>query len=227
MYKPIVIFDFCETLVDFQTADAFAEFVYTRKKRIPQIIRNTIVKIIDKTRVLDIAEIITGWKYSLHKKSKLWIIKGVSEKDLEALSVIYYQERIKPHLVRETVEILQNYIIKGYNVIIVSGGYDIYLKHFAEEFCVSTIISTRIGFSHGKCNGKIDGIDCLNDNKVRLFKTTFGENAVFDVEASYSDSISDIPILSIAKNGFVVSRKHQEWANSNNFNEIIWNYVSE
>ena len=53
-------------------------------------------------------------------------------------------------------------------------------------------------------------------------KNIISKEASIEIIASYSDSISDIPILNIAQNAYVVSQKHQSWVNNYNYKEILW-----
>jgi len=218
--KKIIIFDFCETLVDFQTADAFVEYVCMHSDYYPIRLRMCINRILNKARILDVLEILTKWKKSYHKKACLWQIKGLSKRELEDLSLGYYEEKVRPHLIDKTNAILRDYLSQNVPVWIVSGGYDIYLQHFAREFGIGRIISSRLKFREGVFTGFLDGLDCLHENKVRLLNQYLTKDV--NILASYSDSITDIPILRIAEKSYVISRKHQEWINKYKFNEIIW-----
>ena len=109
----------------------------------------------------------------------------------------------------------------GYNIYIVSGGYDIYLKHFASEFCVDAIFSTKIEFKDNICTGKFDGVDCMDQNKVICLNKFFVREEVESI--AYSDSITDLPMLLWANHQYVISKNtSQAWAKSNNLKEIIW-----
>lgn len=220
--KNIVVFDFCETLVDFQTADAFVEYVceHSNKRMVKN--RKAIYRFLNQFRIIDVLEFFTGWKKSYHKKICLWQIKGICRETLEQLSIDYYNSRIKPHLIDKTVLLLQKYVRDKNIVVLVSGGYDIYLKHFAVEYGVNQVISSKLKFRNNRFTGYMDGLDCLNENKVILYKERFKCFKKTSIKASYSDSITDIPILKIAENAFVVSRKHQSWVDDYGFKEIIW-----
>lgn len=218
--RNIVIFDFCETLVNFQTADAFVNYV--RDKLNNELIdkRECINQKLRKYKILFYLERMTRYKLSLLKRIKLYQLRGVSKDVLEELSMLYYQELIKPNLINKTNEILKKYIQDGFEVWIVSGGYGIYLRHYVEEFNVSKLISSNIEIKENKCTGFLDGLDCMNKNKVILTMKEIGESKV-NILASYSDSITDIPILSLARHPFVISKTKQKWAFDNNFREIV------
>ena len=63
----------------------------------------------------------------------------------------------------------------------------------------------------------------MNAKKIDKIKEVVDLSKV-DIEQSvaYSDSITDLPLLTLVKNGFVVSKKHsQNWARTNKLREII------
>ena len=220
--KKIAIFDFCETLVDFQTADAFVDYVREHTDELSVRRKEKINLILRKYKVTRIAEKITSSKYSIEKKLKLWQLKGLEKDMLNDLAFDFYQERIKPHLIERTNELLVQHQLAGDEVWLISGGYGIYLRYYKEEFKIDKLISSNISFSENKCLGKMEGLDCMRENKVELFKQAFSQCKGGKVIASYSDSISDIPILLLADRPYVISRRHQEWAHQYYFNEIIW-----
>lgn len=222
--EQMVIFDFCETLVNFQTADAYIDYCRNQLKISGMNHKEFIRMILNKTKILSIIGKLTRNKYSINKKLKLWQLKGIEESILNELSFKYYIDKIKPNLIEKTCSILNKYIQDNNVVWIVSGGYGIYLKHFVKEFGVSNIISSNIQFKNGHATGKLDGIDCMHDNKVKLLINQLSNKNNYSIIASYSDSISDIPILSIAEKAYIISYKiHKEWIDKYKFNEIIWN----
>lgn len=220
--RRIVIFDFCETLVDFQTADAYVDYVRECLKY-PSIIRREKINLLfRKWKISQLAEKLTSYNYSIEKKLKLWQLKRIDRQLLEKLAFDYYQNIIKPHLIEKTLILMQKHLQQGDYVFIVSGGYGIYLRFFAEEYKVSRLISSNIEFNKEMCTGRMSGLDCMNNHKVELLKGILVQMDDVEIVASYSDSISDIPILRVAKEGYVISRHHQDWGEKNGFKEIIW-----
>ena len=223
--KKVAIFDFCETLCDFQTADAYVDYVREHSNHKLINIRERVNVLLRKSRLLDVACILTRFRYPLGKLLKLRQLKGLSLNLLEEMARGYYEEEIRPHLIPLLVDKLREHQEKGHEVLLISGGYGIYLKYFAEEYGINMIISSNIGFDvKGRCTGSLKGSDCMNENKVKLLRQIVPDLKDDDIVASYSDSSSDIPILCIAQQSFVVSRNHQPWVDNYNFNEIIWTY---
>lgn len=219
--KDIVIFDFCETLCNFQTADAFVDYVRSKIGSAKIQKKENLNLFLRRTRIASIAELLTFHKLSILKRLKLWQLVGVKESVVTELALGYYRDVVRPNLIGRTLDILKEYHNKDCLVYLISGGYEQYLRFFVEEFRIDNLISSKIAFSDGCCTGKLEGVDCVCNNKVKLLKVNLG-NKRNRIIASYSDSKSDIPILSIADQPFVVSRSPQLWAVKKKFNEIIW-----
>lgn len=218
--QKIAVFDFCETLADFQTANAFVDFVRHNTKSFGIRSRNLICVLLFKSQVVKILNTITSHKYSIGKLIKLWQLKGLSHDKVDELANRFYKERVEPHLIDATINRLRLLKKDGYKVGLSSGGYDVYLKYFANDYELDFVQCSVIAFKNGLCTGRIDGVDCMRKEKVNRLTCTFGEgtNAI-----AFSDSKSDLPMLQWASQGVVISRGgHQQWMEKYNLQEIIW-----
>lgn len=217
----VALFDFCETLVNFQTADAYVDFVREKiqDKRMLRIER--IQNYLTRIKIVQFIEIITRYRYSINKRIKLLQLRGLQLETLQTLAKDYYLDKIKPNFIPDLLDRLIKLRNEGYIVLLVSGGYDIYLRFFVDEYSLTGLISTRIGFKGNVCTGKFDGIDCLRDGKTILLNNYYSDKPTYSI--AFSDSITDLPFLKWVDEGYVVSRnKSQKWAKDNQLNEIIW-----
>ena len=220
-HERFAFFDFCETLADFQTADAFVDFVrsQTQSKRMRCMERVRVVLV--KLRVVKLLSILSRGRHSVNKMIKLRQLTGLPAKSLEQMGERYYQERVRPHLINEVIVELLQRKKEGYCVGLVSGGYDVYLRFFVEEYGLDFCYSSHIGVRDGVCTGRLDGIDCMRQNKVQILDRHFPVRPVQSV--AYSDSITDLPMLSWATTAIVVScREKQLWAEKHGFKQLIW-----
>ena len=218
----LALFDFCETLVDFQTADRYVEFALKNLTPRPHYYYSKVLSFLQHKGII--------WRVSkifptasLNKRLVLRQLNGISESKLKQLAKDYYELELKPHFITKTIEELKIRQEKGYRIVLLSGGYDIYLKCFAEDFGIAEedIISTKIKFNRGCCTGSFEGIDCQWEHKIELLNRCFKRDTLESV--AYSDSKSDIPMLSWANEGIVIRRKGApKWDMNNQFNEIIW-----
>ena len=218
--KRLVIFDFCGTLISFQTADRYVDFCVKRLQNGKAVQnRHRLIWLMDKLRVFKIYNRIyrgNNWR----KRMVLWQLKGVSFEQCDEFAKAYFEEELLPNVVAPVVEKLKEHLAQKERVVILSGGYDIYIKYFAAHFGVEKIISSKIAFENNKCLGKIDGKDCMRANKVEYIRPFLKDVTTI----CYTDSMSDLPILEIVDQPIVVSKdKASKWAKERNYHQIIWN----
>jgi HAD superfamily hydrolase (TIGR01490 family) len=224
MQAKVALFDFCETLVSFQTADAYVHYCRHKLDSKWMNFMATIHNVLIKTQVIRMLNYLFP-RLSINKRLILLQLRGLPYTLLDKLAFEYYIKCLKPSLILPLLNELKNKKLQGYEIWIVSGGYDIYLKYIVREFDLNGLIATRIGFSNSNiCSGCFDGRDCLRENKTNLLNERIPLNRI-DLENSYaySDSITDLPMLQWVGNGIVVSKyTSQKWVNENGLKEIIW-----
>lgn len=222
----LAFFDFCDTLVSFQTADAFVDYVRKMEGNSCMRYLEFILIILRKIWILPVLN-----KFfpdaAIGKKIKLFQLRGFTYEKLNNLASSYYKEIIKPNFIKPVVAEMQKHAQQDYEICLVSAAYSIYLKYFAEEYQIKHIISTEILFDQtsNRCHGTISGKDCISAEKINRMKDYFvGENVNYKDCVSYSDSKSDLPMLLLTGTAVVVSRANsQSWSHQNKFKEIIWN----
>jgi HAD superfamily phosphoserine phosphatase-like hydrolase len=164
---------------------------------------------------------------SLEKRIKLLQLRGFNYETINNLAELYYCRIIKPSLIKVVMEEMHRLMKENYEICIVSAGYSIYIKYFAEEHQIKHVISSEIAFTKSKslCRGIIFGRDCINTEKVDRVKAYFiGQDINYKESISYSDSITDLPILQLTGKGVVVSKNNpQKWSCRYKFKDIIWN----
>ena len=224
--KKLAFFDFCDTFVSFQTADAFVDYVRRKNGTLYMKYLNIFLLTLKKIRIIAFFNKFFP-KAIFEKKIKLLQLRGFTFKKLNSLASMYYKDMIKPKLIKQVIAEMQRLKKQDYEICLVSAAYSIYLKYFAEEYKIKHIISTEIDFNNTnkRCRGIISGKDCIHIEKVKRIDAYFAEHKVnYNVCISYTDSITDLPLLLLTGKGVVVSHNYpQLWINKYKFKEIIWN----
>ena len=83
--------------------------------------------------------------------------------------------------------------------IIISAGLEFIVRPAIEMLGIKTLLATRYDTS----TGKISGENCYNTEKVIRFREIY-PNVTLD--AFYSDSLSDLPMMEISKRAFLVTK---------------------
>ena len=127
---------------------------------------------------------------------------------------------IVPNLYEEILKIIENYRENNYFVYLASGGYDLYLKHFISEFGFTDCFCTKLKFVKERFTGRIEGWDCVGENKTKLLKQYFRKP--LEEKVVYTDSKSDLPLLLWADKGIVVSKKgYRTWTKEYGLEEYL------
>lgn len=228
MYK-IVIYDFCHTLVDLESADEFIHFI-ANKNFDKSLYRKEYIRIIlKKLKIIPAIEKVIRKKepqYSLNKKWILWEIKGYTNDLIDKYAEDYYNQVIKHKIIKETVKEIEKQKEKGFIVFIVSASYAPFLKLFKKEFNIDYLVTNEFEYtSKGIFTGRIKNKDCIGKEKIKRFYEELEKNGIseYEIYASYGDSPSDKYILDIAKNKYVISKRQSaDWIKNTDYKEIIY-----
>ncbi len=216
----VALFDFCETIANFQTADAYVRYVQSHSVPTNTGIR-LLYNILNQSRILGVVRRLKP-KGSVDKRFILKQMKGRTYEEMDRLAEDYYNNMIKPNMIEPVVTELRRLQSEEYGIYIISAGYDIYLKYFVQDFKVDGLLSTKVEFKDGVCTGRFDGQDCMFDYKIDYINSMIkGDHSQW---LAFSDSITDLPMLELVGNPVVISRgKSQTWAEKKGFKQIIWN----
>lgn len=220
----VALFDFCETIANFQTGDAFVNYVAANYPISQNKRRNKIRHTLQRFKVISVIERLFP-KSSFNKRLVLWQLKGYKQSTIENASREYYLNMVKPNLIPETIEQLRSLQENGWRILIVSAGYETYLKWFCQDYRIkiSDLIAVKIKFNkRGVCLGRFDGGDRLWD-KVDILSKRFENQKIQSI--AFSDGLSDLPMLMWADEGVVVRKRSKaSWNEKYNYNfkEIIW-----
>ena len=216
----VALFDFCETLANFQTADAYVRYVM-RKRKVKKGLNYWTQIFLEKSKL---SAILFRLGINVNKFMLLANLKELPENVLKEDAKGYYEDVIKPNLIAETIQELRQKQMEGYQCIIVSGGYDVYLRHFAEEYSIDKVLCSRLKFKDGVFTGRLLGKDCMGKEKARIMSKEFGTANLKCIDSiSYSDSRSDMPFLNYTRRAVVVARKKApQWAVQHKFETLLW-----
>lgn len=210
----IALFDFCETIVKFQSADPYVWYVvkkYNKEK-------TCLALLLKCMKVLKLDAILFKLGSNIYKRLVLFQLKGISENTLLKEGTHYYNELIKPNLIQDVLSEIYSLKASGYKLYIVSGGYNVYLKDFVKDFNFDGLICSNLLFSDSIFTGRLDQADCMGMEKVKRLRYYFSCNDMKSIDSvSFSDSLSDKPMLDFTRKAVVVGRKDNNWRRANNY----------
>jgi hypothetical protein len=198
MKEKILLLDFCETIVDLQTADLF----------IFNIIKNYPHKVI----MFFLIKVINRFKFFLKlnfqpKNTYLFLLNNINQKDIEK-HARNYSRFLLNHIDKTVINKINSvYRVESPNeVIILSAGYKTYIekmKLFAFDYKVyaSELIFKKERYSIDRSYYGGDKVKFIIDYLNKKSKAVD-----FNI-ITFTDSISDLPLIKISNSFYFVKRK--------------------
>lgn len=123
---------------------------------------------------------------------------GMSEDRLVLLADEVFRSRLKPALYPAGAELVSTARQNGHRIVLVSGMPDFVLKPLADHLGGCELICNHLEMRNKTATGKLLQPVVAGPEKARLIRAHARENG-FDLDQcyAYSDSYSDVPMLSV------------------------------
>jgi HAD superfamily hydrolase (TIGR01490 family) len=123
--------------------------------------------------------------------------EGMSEDRLHELADEAFDTVIRPNIFRKGRLLCKRAKRAGHRVVLLSGSPDFLLQRLAKVVGADDVIGNRLEFIDGVCTGRLLRPLVAGPEKARLMREHAARYG-FDLErcAAYSDSMSDVPMLS-------------------------------
>ncbi len=220
--KTLVIFDFCETLINFQTADQFIDFIIENESYNKYKWISNLDFFLRTSKLLSLFNKFNK-DFNLSKRLKLAQLKGISKEIVDRNALKYYESKLIKNPIPDVYDKLKFHQDNNDVIVLISGGYLPYVKVFSENHNIDYYYATEFEYKNGLVTGNFLGKDCMNIQKIAVLEKCIKENNIdFNYSISYSDSITDLPLLKWTNEGYVISKdKTQNWSKENSLFEII------
>ena len=143
-------------------------------------------------------------------KEKLFVgINYMDENDLKD----FYELVLKKCIFNTAIDSLKSRKEEGCYVLLITASPNAYLKYFKDLEFVDDVIGTSLQIKDGFYTNKIIGNNCKGEEKVKqILNHLNSKNIEIDFENSYaySDSKSDMPMMKLVKNRYLVNKRTGE-----------------
>ncbi|WP_437812004.1 HAD family hydrolase [Sorangium sp. So ce1078] len=124
--------------------------------------------------------------------------EGVSEDRLVALAEEAFAKVLKPAIYGKARDLVKCSLDKGHDVVLISGALDFLMQLLAEHLGATGIIANRLEVKDGFATGKLLRPVVAGPEKARLIREhAHAHGHDLDECFAYSDSYSDVPMLSV------------------------------
>jgi HAD superfamily hydrolase (TIGR01490 family) len=128
-------------------------------------------------------------------------VKGWSEHDLDNLCLRVFNDVLFPSVYRDAIAEINTHKSNGLKVIILSSALDSICRNISEQLGMDGYICSALEVEEGYLTGRPAGRFCYGDEKLnRLNGYCIANNTDLNSIWYYSDSISDLPVLSAVGN---------------------------
>jgi phosphatidylglycerophosphatase C len=188
MNKEIAFFDFDGTITSKDTMLVFLRFLAGD-------IRYTF-------NMLLLTPVFVGLKSGLlsNQRAKEIMLKlflgGTKESDLDA-ACLQFSRDVLPDIIRaKAIDCIRDHQHRGAEVVVVSAAPEYWVRSWCAQQGIS-LLATRLAVLDGRITGKIDGLNCHGEEKVRRIKEVYQLNQ-FNTVYAYGDTSGDKPMLALA-----------------------------
>ncbi len=126
------------------------------------------------------------------------VFEGMSEDRLITLADDVFERVLKPRLYRGARDLVQTSLDKGHEVILVSGALDVLMEYMTRHLGATGYIANKLEIKDRFATGKLLRPVVAGPNKALLIRDHARRHQhELDHCFAYSDSYSDVPMLSI------------------------------
>lgn len=123
---------------------------------------------------------------------------GTSEDRLELLADECFEKVVKPALFPKARDLVKRCRDEGHDVVLVSGALDVVMRHLAAYLDATGTIANKLEIKDGVATGRLLRPVVAGPEKARLVREhARARGHDLDECFAYSDSYSDVPMLSI------------------------------
>jgi HAD superfamily phosphoserine phosphatase-like hydrolase len=205
----LVVFDFDDTLCDGQSINGFMKLMM-KKAGLKAILHYYLLKILNPYK---------SSQYPQYKEHLLKPFVGMPFSFFDICGQDYAETLLNYRMHIEVIKSIQSYSSALDFKLLSSGGYQVYLTHIYERLDFDLLHASEFEFIDGCFTGKIKGIENLENQKVENIKNL---SQKFDKTTVYTDSPSDMPLINIADEVYIVTKEKTKptWVKED------WNLIS-
>lgn len=200
--KKVLLLDIDYTVIN---TDSMIDFmIYSlKKKTIKTIIMIPYIFIVLVLHAMNIVSL---------KKAKEAVFSPIINFSTEELK-LFFDDCIIKRMNSSMIDIINKSKKDGFYIVMITASPYAYMKYFKDYGFADKVIATELTYKDDKYVNKIIGDNCKGDEKVKRINQFFSEVEIevdYDNSYAYSDSKSDLPMLSLVKNAFIVNKKNGE-----------------
>lgn len=196
------IFDIDYTITRKETLIEFYKFMVKKNPRLLKHLPATIL-----TGILYLAKRV---ELKNAKEAFLAFVEDIHEEDMNKLVKEFYEKKLTKLFYADAISEIKKLKAEGCKIFLISASAEFYLKEFYNIPEIDKVIGTKYRMKDKLHSAVMQGENCKGEEKVkRLMEVLDEEKMEVDFKNSYmfSDSLSDLPLLNLVGNPFLINYK--------------------
>ena len=195
--KEVALFDF----------DGTVTFIDTTKFLLLEFLKKKPLKLFISVRLLISIKFSKDAKEIQTSKNNLVanLIKGMSIEEINII-VNAFQEKTRTHIRPRVLDRIKKFSLEDKHILIVTASPSFAIDGFFEDDKIH-VIGTEFTIKDGVYDGNIETTSCYGYEKVkRINQWSIINNVEIKILESWSDSLSDLPMMNLTDNRFWVGK---------------------
>lgn len=131
---------------------------------------------------------------------------GMSRAELNAIAEQHVRRLLSDGLFAEAIEALEQHRARGAHLLLATASPDIYVEPLATALGFHSVIASRLAWHDDDTfAGHLDGNNCYAQEKARRVQGWLDAHPSMTLQRVYTDHISDLPFLAMAREGVAVN----------------------
>jgi HAD superfamily phosphoserine phosphatase-like hydrolase len=196
----VAVFDVCGTLYDSNTTFDFLDFVFKDSNSyqlFKYIYKSFIVKLIAYP-------FYRFFHYDIIRAIATLFLRGKRVDEVEKLAQAFIDSYLEKKKIAYTHHLLKEYQKRGFELVLMSGSYDIVVSKIAKKLQISSFYASRLQREDDILTGRYEE-DILWD-KATILKRAYPSISTLVV---VSDNRSDYALLKRAQSAIAIVKKHK------------------
>jgi HAD superfamily hydrolase (TIGR01490 family) len=217
--EQVVFFDLDRTLIREISGKAIVRMAWSKGLiSLPELARAFYLYLLFKLRLrnpLNVIDDMVGW------------VKGRSESEMEELCMLVFSEVLFPSVFREARNELNIHKENNATVIILSSALDFICSAMSDSLGMDGYLCSSLETRDGYLTGRPDGRICYGEEKLHRLTGYCDANKIYQSALwYYSDSVSDLPVLSYVGNPVCVNpdRELKKEALKRGWKILLWDH---
>jgi len=181
-------FDMDETLIGVNSARLWIEHMWrTGELRTRDLLKSLVWLVGYRLALVDVRRV---------AQDAALLLEGASEEETAQRVEDWYAEAVRPHVIPEMVEIVEDHRRRGHRLVLLTASSPYVARPLVRDVGLDDLLCTRFEVVEGVFTGRIEVPMCYGSGKVELSERWARRHGV-DLDASwfYTDSYTDRPML--------------------------------